>query len=173
MAVDTSSPLGYGLAWGWCTAVLPFYDPVVGSTLRAVTAIQPALGLGTNTKTGALLPSTTAGRALLTEAVVRRISCTRGALPDVEIPTTLGNYGVDILDSVFGDFTTREAGELSARLDAQINLDERIVNSLSTATLAGEMLIVSINLVDGAGPFRLTLSIDTLSGDLSVLSSSQ
>jgi hypothetical protein len=173
MAVDTSSALGFGLSWTFCTCVLPFYDPVSGSVMRAVTDIQPPLGIGTNPRTAALLPSTTAGRALLIEAIIRRISCTRGALPDVMIPTTLGNYGVDLQDSAYDDLTTVAAGELSARIDAQVQLDERVQSSVTSSALAGNILLVPISLVDGTGPFRLTLSIDTLTGDLSVLSSPQ
>lgn len=168
---DALSPLGHGLLALYCTAILPFPDGNGGVILRAVTTVQPTLGLATDTRTGALLPSAASGRLLLIGAVECRISAPLGGLIDTTIPTTTAQYGVDLLDVVAADMTTSETAQLSASVDAQIKSDERIRNSTTAATLAGDTLLVSISLLDGAGPFRLTLSIDVLNQNLTVLTS--
>jgi len=171
MAIDTSSPLGLGLLATYCTAVLPFPDGNGGTVMRAVTAVQPTLGLATDPRTGALLPSSAAGRQLLSGALLCRLSTPRGGLPDVNIPTVVGNFGLDLLDSVDSDLDSRSAGELSAQVDAQVGLDERVIGSVTAATVAGDTMVVPIVITDGNGPFRLTLAISALAADLTVLSS--
>ncbi len=169
--VDSTSPLGFGLLVAYCTAVLPYPDGNGGSFPRAITTVQPTLGLGTDPRTGTLLPDAASGRQLLVGAVLSRISTARGTLPDSEIPTTLAQYGVDVLDAIAADFTGAAAAEFVSQIDGQIQQDERIRNSTTTATIAGDVLVVPMALVDGAGPFRLVVTIDTLTQDLSVLSS--
>jgi hypothetical protein len=167
----TPSPLGFGLSCTFCTVVLPFVDPDTGVIYtRAVTAIQPPLGIGTSVQTGKVLPSVTSGRPLLSESLIRRYSTPRGALPDVIVPTTLGAYGIDILDSTDADMTQTEAGILASDLDAQAQQDERVVTTTTSATLVNDNLIVGQVVVDGTGPFKLTLSIDVLEQNINVLS---
>jgi hypothetical protein len=168
---NSASPLGFGLSCTYCTCVLPQVDPVTGVIYTAaVTTIQPPLGLGTNPTTGKVLPSVTSGRPLLSESLVRRYATPRGALPDVIVPTTLGAYGVDILDSVDADMTPTDAGMLASELDAQAQQDERVITTTTSATLVNDTLIIGQVITDGTGPFKQTLAIDTLANNLSVLS---
>ncbi len=160
----STSALGYGLSCTYCSAVLPYPGPGLTPTMVTVTAIQPPLGLGT--LNGKVLPSTVAGRQLLAEAIVRRISTARGTLPDTKAPTTTGNYGIDVLDSVDADMTASDAGKLAAAIDAQIRQDERVFYSQTTATLTSDTLTITITLVDGAGPFKLTLPISLVTGTI-------
>lgn len=169
-SLATLSPLGYGLSCTFCTVVLPFPDGSGGFVLRAVTTIQMPFGIGTSTTTGAVLPSNTSGRPLLVEAIIRRLSTVRGTLPDSAVPTTVAQYGIDLLDAIGADLDTQGAGELAAMVDSQIRQEERIVDSTTAPTLIGNLLILAINLIDGAGPFRLVLSIDLLTRNLQILS---
>lgn len=170
--MSTNSPLGFGLSCTFCVALLPFPQPNGGAPqLVPIAAVQPPLGLGTNPRTGVILPSTVSGRPLLAEAIIRRLSTSRGTLPDTKIPTTTGNYGIDLLDYVDADMTPADLGMFASAIDAQIAQEERVVSSSTVAALAGSTLLISINLVDGQGPFKLVLSIDALTKDLSVLSS--
>lgn len=167
MTTQSPSPLGFGLSCTFCTVVLPFPD----GTTRAVTCIQLPLGKGTDPRTNAVLPSSTSGRAKLREDVLRRVSTPRGTLPDTKIPTTTAQYGIDILDYVNADMTPADIGRLSAAVDAQVRADERCRSSSTAAALVGDStLVVPISIVDGAGPFKLTLAIDTLTANLQVLS---
>ena len=168
--MSTSSPLGLGLACTFCNAVLPFPQPNGAPPIfKTISDVQPPLGLGTDPKTGAVLPSTVSGRVLLAQALVRRLSTSRGGLPDTKIPTTTGNYGLDLLDYVYADMTPEDVGMVAALVDAQCRQDERVISSNTTAALVGSLLVISINIVAGVGPFKLTLAIDVLVQDLSVL----
>lgn len=167
---NSTSPLGFGLSCTYCTMVLPEYDPVLGRVERAVTTIQMPLGVGTNPRTGKVMPSCVGGRANLLEALVRRYATTRGALPDYAIPTTTGAYGIDILDMVYSDMSRADAAQLAARIDAQAQLDERVVTSVTKAALIDSTLVIADEITDSAGPFKLTMAIDTLAGDISILS---
>lgn len=171
VTAQATSALGFGLSCTFCTCILPFTDPDTGFIYqRAVTAIQPPLNLGTNPTTGAVLPSVVSGRPCLSEALIRRYATPRGALPDVIIPTTVGAYGIDILDSIDADMTAAEAGVLASDLDAQAQQDERVITTTTSATVVNDTLIIGQVVTDGTGPFKLTLSISTLDQNLSVLS---
>ena len=165
----TTSPLGYGLSCTFCSCVLPMPGPGILPTQTVVVAIQPPMGLGTNPTSGATLPSAVSGRSALTEAILRRISTARGTLPDSKAPTTVGNYGIDVGDYVNADMSQSDCGRLAAAIDAQCRQDERVINSVTTATLAGDFLTIVIRLWDGAGPFKLTLAINVLVGNLQIL----
>lgn len=163
----TTSALGYGLSCGYCAATLPFPSPdSLLPVMLTVTALQPALGIGRDPKSGALLPSATSGRQLLAEAIARRLSTARGTLPDTKVLTTVGNYGLDLLDYADADMTTSDCGRLAASIDAQCRQDERVINSVTTAAVVDSTLIIITRLTDGAGPFRLTTTIDLLTGAL-------
>lgn len=171
MATSTTDPQGYGLLAAFCTAVLPFPDGSGGVYMRAITTVQPTLGLGTDPRTGALLPDIASGRQLLVGALLCRISTARGSLVDTQIPTTTAQYGIDISDSADADMSPQDAGQLSAGIDSQISADERVKSSLTAGALVGDTLVLPITVTDRAGPFKLTLAISTLTADLSVLSS--
>lgn len=172
--VNAQDPLGLGLLAAYCTVILPYPDGNGGSYMASVTTVQPTFGLGRDPRNplGPPLPDTASGRVLLVGAVLCRLSCPRNGLIDTEIPTTTAQYGVDLLDIIAADLSATDAGMLASDIDGQVQMDERIVDSTTTAVLAGNTLVVPIALVDGKGPFRLTLAIDVLTRDLSVLSSS-
>lgn len=171
ITAQTNSPLGFGLSCTFCTVVLPVTDPDTNViSTQAFTAIQPPLGIGTNPTTGRLLPSVVSGRPCLSEALVRRYATVRGALPDHIIPTTVGAYGLDLLDIIDADMTQAESAQLSSDLDAQAQLDERVISTLTTATLANDTLIVAQVVTDGVGPFAQTLAVSTLNANITVLS---
>ncbi len=164
---DVVNPaLGLGLLCTYCTVVLP---DALGN-LSAVTTVQPTFGVGTAANVRGALPSAASGRQLLTGAIVCRLSCTTGQLPDTQIPTTTGLYGIDLSDTVAADMTAADLGQFAASIDAQIRQDERCIQSRSTCVLAGDLMIITINLVDSTGPFKLTVSVDTLSKNLQLLS---
>lgn len=166
--IDTASPLGYGLLATYCTATRTLPD---GST-ETVTTVQPTLGLGVNTKTGALLPSASAGQQLLAGALQCRLSTAPSGLVDVEIPTTLGPYGFQVLDLLNADMDDETAGMVSASVDAQIRQDERVAASITKGGLVDSTLVLSSLVQTATGEkIKLTLAIDTLAGDLTVLSS--
>lgn len=165
--INTASPLGYGMLATYCTVTLPMPD---GST-QTTTTVQPTLGLGVNARTGALLPSATGGLQLFAGAIQCRLSTARGGLLDVEIPTTLGAYGIMLPDYLNADMGEEEAGMISAAVDAQVRLDERTIASLTRGVVGGDTLLLPITIQTGEGPFKLTLAVDTMSADISVLAS--
>lgn len=169
--LDPRSPLGYGLRATYCTVVLPFPDGSGGTVSRAVTTVQPPLGIGTSPKTGKVLTSCASGRTLLADALLCRLSCRRGGLPDTNVPTKTANYGINLLDYVNADMDAAGIGQIVAVVDAQMRADERVIDSTTTGTLIGSTLILAITITDGAGPFKMTLAIDLLVSDLSILSS--
>lgn len=162
-----NSRLGYGMACAYCTVALPDYL----GTYSPVTAIQPPLGLTATNAQGKAVASTASGRVLLAQDLIRRFSTPRGSLPDTAIPTVVGNYGIEINDYVYDDMTPDGLGALAAAIDAQAKQDERVVASKTSCSLAGNILLITINVTDGAGPFKLVFSLDTANGDFSVLSS--
>lgn len=166
----TSSPLGYGLSCTYCSCILPYPTASLTPVYVTVNTIQPPFGLGT--RNGALLPSVVAGRQLLSEAIERRLATPRGTLPDTKAPTTVGNYGIAIEDDVDADMTASDAGKLAASIDAQCRQDERVFYSHTTVTLAGSTLTIVVQLVDGTGPFKLTLSVNMLTGNTQLLGGS-
>lgn len=167
MATDVVNPaLGLGLLATYCTVVLP---DALGNMI-AVTTVQPTFGIGTAPNVRGTLPSTAAGRQLLVGAILCRLSCTTGQLPDTKIPTTTGTYGIDLSDTVAADMTAADLGQFAASIDAQIRQDERCIQSRTSCTLAGDIMIITINLVDSGGPFKLVVSVDTLSKNLQLLS---
>lgn len=173
MATNAQDPQGYGLLAAFCTAILPFPNPDGSVSMRAITTVQPTLGLGTDPRNpmGPPLPDVASGRQLLVGALLCRISTARGSLVDTQIPTTTAQYGIDISDSADADMSPQDAGQLSAGIDSQISADERVKSSLTAGALVGDTLVLPITVTDRAGPFKLTLAISTLTADLSVLSS--
>ena len=128
--------------------VLPFPD----GTTRAVKAVQSSLDQVEVT-----------GRACLSEALLRRLVTFRGTLIDSEIPSTTADYGEDLTQSVNDDMTPRAIAMVGAAVDAELRKDERVIRSATVATLVGGILMVAINVVDSAGPFKLVLAISSVS----------
>jgi hypothetical protein len=162
-----TSPLGVGLACTYCSVTLP----MPGGTTQIFTIVQPSFGMGTDPNTGYLIPETVSGRTLLIHALIRRISCKRGTLPDVVIPTNKGRYGVDVLDFANADMPDEDIGQMAAAIDDQFRQDERVVTSTTTATLSNNVLTITSLVQDATGPFRLTFAANLLTQNLTLLSS--
>jgi phage baseplate assembly protein W len=101
------------------------------------------------------------GRTLLIQAICRRLITPRGALID-DI-----DYGSDVTRYCNDDIDPRDVGAIAAEIDAEIVKDERVKSSSTTATLDDEgMLITESQIVDLAGPFKLTLSVTSVTVEL-------
>ncbi len=114
MADVVNPALGTGLLCTYCAVVLP---DALGN-LSAVTTVQPSFGLGTAPGVRGTLPSVASGRQLLVGAIICRLSCTTGQLPDTQIPTTTGTYGIDLSDTIAADMTAADLGHFAASIDA-------------------------------------------------------
>lgn len=97
------------------------------------------------------------GRALLIEALIRRLVTRRGSLmgdPD---------YGTDVRAYVNKASTAAGAAALAAGISAELAKDERVKSASATSTFVNNTLTVAISLVDAAGPFKLTLAVSDVS----------
>jgi len=97
------------------------------------------------------------GRPLLIEALLRRLVTRRGTLlgaPD---------YGTDIRAWINKDVDRAGAARLGGLISAELAKDERVRSAAASATFANSKLTALITIVDGAGPFKLTVAIDDVS----------
>lgn len=93
------------------------------------------------------------GRPLLIEALLRRLVTRRGSLlgsPD---------YGTDVRAWINKDVSKADAARLGGLISAELAKDERVRSAAATATFANSTLTVLITIVDGAGPFKLTVAV--------------
>ena len=94
------------------------------------------------------------GRRLIAEASVRRLITPLGQLRRHPL------YGYDVRDEINDDLSPADLARISAGVNAQLLRDQRINQCTCTATLDTHgRLTLAIDLVDGAGPFPLVLSI--------------
>lgn len=124
------------------TQALPFPD----GSIRDVTAIDLDVSM-----------TETSGRALLAEAVARRLVTFRGTL--VDDPT----YGFDVREYLNSDLSPRELAAIGAGIDNELTKEERLLRSQTVVTFLAGVLLIAVNLVDLAGPFRLTLAVTDVS----------
>lgn len=103
------------------------------------------------------------GRAMLAQAIGRRITTRPGALAWIGESSS---YGLDVRDQVGSDTDARTAFALAASVQAEVLLDERVRACDVTPTLAGGSLALVLRLADADGPFRLTLAVSDLTIDL-------
>ena len=96
------------------------------------------------------------GRTLLVQSCVRRLVTYRGTLIDDP------NYGTDVRVFLNDDVTPTGLAMYGAAVDAELVKDERVLRSSTTCTFVANVLMLSISLVDGAGPFRLTLAVSNV-----------
>jgi len=118
-----------------------------GRSLSCVSDLQPDFAVVT-------------GRRLLAEAIVRRITTPRGRLIDDP------NYGIDVREWLLDSVTPSDLQRLPAVVDAEIQQDERIVGSTTTAIYNAGVLTLSITLDPGESPFTLTLAVSELTVEL-------
>lgn len=113
------------------------YDIAMGPTLQDLSPDMSEIG----------------GRTLLAQACIRRLITYRGTLIDDP------NYGTDVRLYLNSDIDTRLLGQIASAVDAELEKDERVLRSRTTATFIGGILLLSVQLADQAGPFSLTLSV--------------
>jgi len=103
------------------------------------------------------------GRAMLAQAIGRRITTRPGALAWIG---ESASYGLDVRDQVGSDTDSRTAFALAAAVQAEVLLDERVRACEVTATVVSGVLSLVLRLADADGPFRLTLAISDVTIDL-------
>ena len=93
------------------------------------------------------------GRVLLGQALSRRLTTPRGRLLED------ANYGFDLRQFVDDDLAPVDLAQIRSSIEAECLKDERVLAATATVTLTNNVLIVSVNLQDAAGPFPLVLSV--------------
>lgn len=106
--------------------------------------------------------STVSGPMVVVEAVVRRWSTPTGGL--------LGdpNYGFDLSAYCNADVSPRDIAQLSSSLNAEAEKDERVLECLSTVTLASDgtlTVTANLTLLDGE-EFTLVLAVSAVTVEL-------
>lgn len=115
--------------------------PDFGTTLSCVFDLDP-------------MGATVSGLRTLSEAIVRRLTTPRGRL------LTDPNYGYDLQGELNDDVTPQQAAAIGANVDHEVQKDQRVATSSTTATLNPDgSLNVSISVQSAAGPFTLVLSV--------------
>lgn len=97
------------------------------------------------------------GRRCLAQAIARRLITPRGGLIDDP------NYGYDLTAFLNGDFDQPTLARMNGQIVAECLKDERVVSASSQVVVTGGVLIVTIAITDGLGPFPLVLSISNVS----------
>lgn len=122
--------------------------PDFGTDLSCVSDLDPS---------GAVVT----GRALLGEALARRLTTPRGRLIDDP------NYGLDLTEYLNADLSQRDVGILGAQIKAECEKDERVVSADVTALVnINGKLTVTIIIDDGDGPFPLVLAVSDVSASI-------
>jgi len=96
------------------------------------------------------------GRLLLGQALSRRLSTPRGRLLED------ANYGYDLSQFLNDDLSGADLGEIRTGAEAECLKDERVFAATAAVTLVANVLIVSLVIQDGIGPFPLVLSISAV-----------
>jgi phage baseplate assembly protein W len=97
------------------------------------------------------------GRHCLAQALVRRLTTPRGALVDDP------NYGYDLTAFLNGDFDQATLTRMNGQIVSEVTKDERVVAATSQVVVSGNVLIVTLSITDGLGPFPLVLSVSAVS----------
>jgi len=99
------------------------------------------------------------GQTVLAQALVRRLDCPRGALPDD------GDYGIDLRSYLNRGLTVDQVRGLAGAIRSELTKDDRVdtVAVTVTPTPTGESIRVSIAVVPRdatlGGPFTLILAV--------------
>lgn len=96
------------------------------------------------------------GRRCLAQAIARRLMTPRNGLIDDP------NYGYDLTAFLNGDFDQAPLARMNGQIIAECLKDERVVAATSQVVVSGGVLIVTISLTDGLGPFPLVLSVSSV-----------
>jgi phage baseplate assembly protein W len=97
------------------------------------------------------------GRRCLAQAIARRLITPRGGLIDDP------NYGYDLTVFLNGDFDQATLARMNGQIVAECLKDERVVSAYAQVVVSGNVLIVTLSLTDGLGPFPLVLSVSNVS----------
>lgn len=100
------------------------------------------------------------GTVLVAHALYRRFLTPRGTLVGDD------DYGLDLRDEVGDSFDTRSVGVLRAKIVAECMKDERVQSATADVSFAAGAIRVSIRGHSAAGPFSLTLAVDTVTAQL-------
>lgn len=106
------------------------------------------------------------GRTALKQSIRRRLTSDRGALTTISGDA---QYGFNIRSLLNIDFSPTELQGWKSKIREQVLLDERVQNASVEITNIQTTIKISIAITDSSGPFKLVLSIDTLSADITVL----
>jgi len=142
--MTTKAPPDYGndLSCGQVLTTLPYPD----GTTRTSLSFDFAPNLAEVT-----------GRALLSQAIVRRLVTYRGTLIDDP------NYGTDVRQWLNDDLGPGDVARIASIVQAEIKKDARIKSAQVTGAFANNALTLTCILTDAAGPFRLTLAVTAVS----------
>jgi len=96
------------------------------------------------------------GRVTLAQALVRRLQTPRGGLIDDP------NYGFDVTQFINDDITQATITRMQGQITAEMLKDERVISAVTTVVFSGGMLIITISITDGVGPFPLVLAVSAV-----------
>lgn len=145
-------------------------DAIAASVAQLVPSNSPArepLGYGTDLSCAEDLPPTmdeVSGDQVLAEAIVRRLTTPRGALPDVA-GTDLRDmgFGLDLASSLNRGVTSQEIRALATQTRSEVLKDARLagVSVTVTPSPAGDNLAVALRVepANSTGPFNLVLAV--------------
>lgn len=100
------------------------------------------------------------GNRIVAEAIARRLITPRGRLVDDP------NYGFALSEFVNADLTPADLAQIQAGVQAECVKDQRVRSATATVILAGAVLIATIVLTTGNGPFTLVLSVSDVSAQI-------
>lgn len=101
------------------------------------------------------------GRTCLVQALARRLITARGTLIDDP------NYGFDLNQFLNDDLDAADVARIGSGIDAEFLKDERVLSSTTTAVLnVGGALVVTAQIQDQQGPFKLVLSVGSVSATI-------
>jgi phage baseplate assembly protein W len=99
------------------------------------------------------------GNLAVSQAIARRLQTPRGNLIDDP------NYGTDLTAYLLDDITPGQLNAIQTAVNQECLKDQRVTAASSTVQLIGTVLIVSIALQAGAGPFSLVLSVSQVAAN--------
>lgn len=107
------------------------------------------------------------GRLCLAQALARMLITDQGTLPPVSPDDTISPvYGYNVIDMIFGRVKPADLSEMAGNIITQWRLDDRVFDARVRLVYDGGVLLVYGTIVDGQGPFPLTLSVNEVSVDI-------
>lgn len=117
----------------------------------------PDFGSAWSCTTDLAMPASYAsGFRVVAEAILRRWQTPRGGLIDDP------NYGFDLSDFIGADLDRSVLANLAHNAGAEAEKDERVLSCQVSATLAGELLLISGTVETAEGPFALVVSVSAV-----------